>query len=75
MMAATTCSSACSSDESASTILGLGFYASSKGLVWKYFNFELDEMDLLIIIVSFVFCALLAKLSHTVVIPEAITEV
>ena len=41
-MAATTCSS----DESASTISGLGFYASfkgSKGRVWKYFNFELDE--------------------------------
>ena len=42
-MAATTCSSVCSSDESASTILGLGFYAGSKGPAWKYFNFELDE--------------------------------
>ena len=41
-MAATTNSS----DESASTISGLGFYArlkGSKGPVWKYFNFELDE--------------------------------
>ena len=41
-MAATTSSS----DESASTISGLGFYAGlkgSKGPVWKYFNFELDE--------------------------------
>ena len=36
----------CSSDESTSTISGLGFYAGlkgSKGPVWKYFNFELDE--------------------------------
>ena len=39
-------SSACSNDESASTILGLGFYTGfkgSKGPVWKYINFELDE--------------------------------
>ena len=36
----------CSSDESASTILGLGFYASfkgSKGPMWNYLNFEPDE--------------------------------
>ena len=36
----------CSSNESTCTISGLGFYASfksSKGPVWKYFNFELDE--------------------------------
>ena len=74
VMATTTCSSACSSDESASTILRLGFYTGfkgSQGPMWKYLNFELDENGPLILIVSFVFCALLAKLSHTVVIPEA----
>ena len=41
-MAATTCSS----DESASTISGLGLYVGFKGSngpVWKYFKFELDE--------------------------------
>ena len=74
-MAATTCSSACSSDESTSTILGLGFYAGfkgSKGPVWRYLNFEPESRtDLLILIVPFVFCVLLAKLSHTVAIPEA----
>ena len=44
-MAATACSTE-PTDESASTFSGLGFYAGfkgSKGPVWKYFNFELDE--------------------------------